>query len=112
MRASTGVVVMVRLPEPGETLYAVERRQGVVDDKEVFVELNPDPPKILRTERMRPVRDHWMCPMHDCDGEMKYTGSIHPMHPPLYIHKCSKCGLKADDYAQFPRIAFVPEDAP
>lgn len=65
-----------------------------------------------RTTRHKatPQQERLWC---DCGGEMIFDGSIKPMYPPLYCHKCELCN-KSEDIRnkQYPRIIWTIEDKP
>lgn len=37
----------------------------------------------------------WHCPTTDCDGVMKFNGSVWPTGVPGYHHTCTVCGFTA-----------------
>lgn len=71
-------------------------------------------PMATRQVPVTPVRIHWDCPMPGCTGEMIATGSLWPISPPGYHHKCSVCGeQRATMRGKFPTIEYIAKpDAP
>ena len=47
-----------------------------------------------------------------CGGEMKAdTAVVLAVYPPLYPHKCSKCGATKDLREMYPTIKYVVENS-
>ncbi len=45
----------------------------------------------------------------ECGGEMEWTGATKPMHPPLYIHKCTNENCRKEEYVKagrYPRTRY------
>ena len=42
----------------------------------------------------------------DCGGEMKPTGTVLTVHPPLFPHRCEKCGHETTAKRDYPRIEY------
>lgn len=58
-------------------------------------------------KRMVPVQLRWMCPIDDCDGEMKFNGMTWPTGDTGYHHSCNKCGFTAAIRGErYPRIGY------
>ena len=69
---------------------------------------NADPK--IEKRRMVPVQQRWMCPIGDCQGEMKYNGFMWATCDAGYHHTCDKCGFTAAiKGAKYPGIAYVPD---
>lgn len=46
-----------------------------------------------------------------CGGEMKATGTVFTVNPPLYQHECTKCVNIVSHEESYPRIVHEPEDS-
>ncbi len=65
-------------------------------------------PEITEQE-VKTFTQRWMCPIKDCDGEMRFNGVAWPMVEPGYHHTCVECGFTAAvEGKQYPREVHRP----
>lgn len=58
-----------------------------------------------KQRELRPVRVNYTC--DECkDIELKFTGMIKPISPPLYVHKCTKCKKIFNLNKQYPSVEY------
>jgi len=53
-------------------------------------------------------REHWLCPVKSCDGEMEPLGyeEISP-----FLHECSICGYRDAADEKFPVLRYTPDSS-
>lgn len=59
--------------------------------------------------RAEAVAVSWAC---DCGGQMKATGIMLTVDPPLYPHKCTLCGAVENLDERYPTIRWLIDDEP
>lgn len=47
-----------------------------------------------------------------CGGELKFTGTVLTCNPPLFAHRCNKCGAGRNAKGTFPRVVFRGQFGP
>src|SRR4029450_10005007 len=64
------------------------------------------------SRRAGPVYRHWMCEQVGCNGELLSTGESITRLSTSWKHRCGNCGHEDWADATYPRVAYLPRDAP
>lgn len=59
-------------------------------------------------EGVKAIRVRLICKTEKCGNEMLFTGTALMCNPPLYPHKCPKCGRTENVHVIYPYIEWEP----
>ena len=59
---------------------------------------------------LRVLRVELPCPIKNCPGEMRDIGFTLTSCPPLFVHRCTKCGHEEELPKSYPAIEYEEEE--
>lgn len=63
-----------------------------------------------KVTELKAVRVRQMCEQPGCDGEMLPEHYVIDSYPPIYPHRCNKCGCYAEYNVSYPTVRYIEID--